>query len=91
MDQLLFPFSAMRICLVMQEWTVVVPRRLRRRFFDRPTAKWLVPACRCFALPVAVNRKRFFVPLRVFCFGMIGLDVYGCRNLARGTFYVLPR
>ena len=48
-----------------------VPRSVRRRFFERRTAKWLVPAERCFALPLAVKRNRFFVPLCVFCFGMI--------------------
>jgi hypothetical protein len=47
-----------------------VPRKLRRVFFVFRDAKWLVPACRCFALPLAVSRNRFFVPLCVFCFGM---------------------
>lgn len=49
----------------MHGCTEVVPRRLRRRFFDKPVAKWLVPACRCMALPVADNRKRFLVALWV--------------------------
>jgi hypothetical protein len=53
-----------------------VPRRLRLRLFDMAVAKWLVPACRCLILPVAVNRNRFFVPLCVFCFG-ISLSPYG--------------
>ena len=42
------------------------------RFWLIRPAKWLVPEARCFALPVAVKRKRFFVPLWVFIFGMIG-------------------
>ncbi len=50
--------------------TAVVPRRLRRRFFDKPVAKWLVPECLCLAFPLAVKRNRFLVPLCVFCFGM---------------------
>lgn len=50
----------------MQTWTAVVPRRLRRRFLVKPVAKWLVPAWRCMALPVADKRKRFFVALWVF-------------------------
>src|SRR5258706_14976141 len=33
-------------------------------------ARWLVPAQRCLTLPVAVRRKRFLVPLWVFCLGM---------------------
>src|SRR5438477_6861345 len=48
-----------------------VPRRLRRRFFDFRDAKWLVPAERCLTLPLAVNRKRFLVPLWVFCLGIV--------------------
>ena len=73
----------MRIDFSMHVWTVVVPRRLRRRLFDRPTAKWLVPAWRCLALPVAVSRNRFFVPLWVFCFGMVFLYVYGRRKIGK--------
>ncbi len=53
--------------------TVVVPRKLRRRFLESRVAKWLVPAMRCLALPLAVRRNRFFVPLCVFCFGIVGL------------------
>ena len=34
-------------------------------------AKWLVPAWRCFTLPLAVTRKRFLTPLWVFCLGMM--------------------
>ena len=49
---------------------MALPRKLRRRFFDMRLAKWLVPQGRCFALPVAVRRNRFFVPLWVFIFGM---------------------
>ncbi len=52
--------------------TVVVPRNLRFRFCDIRAAKWLVPAWRCFALPLADKRNRFLVPLWVFCFGMEG-------------------
>ncbi len=44
----------------------MVPRRLRRRFFVKPVAKWLVPALRCIALPEADKRNRFLVPLWVF-------------------------
>jgi hypothetical protein len=29
-----------------------------------------VPAERCFALPLAVSRNRFLVPLWVFCLGI---------------------
>lgn len=55
----------------MHSATTFVPRRFLLRLGLIPVAKWLVPACRCFALPVAVNRKRFFVPLCVFCFGIV--------------------
>jgi len=34
------------------------------------TAKWLVPAPRCFTLPLAVIRKRFLVALCVFILGI---------------------
>jgi hypothetical protein len=47
-----------------------VPRSLRLRFDDIRLAKWLVPALRCIALPVADRRNRFFVPLCVFIFGI---------------------
>ena len=47
-----------------------VPRKFRRVFFVLRDARWLVPAWRCFALPEAVKRNRFFVPLCVFCFGI---------------------
>jgi hypothetical protein len=52
----------------MQVCTGLVPRRLRRRFLDNPVAKWLVPECRCIALPEADRRKRFFVALCVLTF-----------------------
>lgn len=68
--QLLCLFSASRIDASMHLSTVVVPRRFRFRFCDIRDCRWLVPAERCFALPEAVNRKRFLVPLWVFCFGM---------------------
>ncbi len=51
-----------------------VPRRLRRRFLDKPSAKWLVPAERCIALPDAVKRNRFLVPLCVFIFVFLTFD-----------------
>lgn len=54
----------------MHVWTAVVPRRFLRRFLLRPVAKWLVPAWRCIAFPVADRRKRFFVDLCVFIFGL---------------------
>lgn len=64
----------------------VVPRRFRRRFFDKPVAKWLVPALRCIALPVADKRKRFLVPLCVFIFGReLGLLAIGKRLHHRKT------
>ncbi len=50
----------------MHSWTAVVPRRFRRRFLETAVAKWLVPALRCIALPVADKRNRFFVALWVF-------------------------
>ena len=43
---------------------------MRFRFDDIRLAKWLVPALRCMALPVADKRNRFFVPLWVFIFGI---------------------
>ena len=49
-----------------------IPRRLRFRLLDMRDAKWLVPAPRCMALPVADSLKRFLVPLWVFILGMIG-------------------
>ena len=50
--------------------TVAVPRRFRFRLWDIRAAKWLVPAWRCFTLPLALKRKRFLVPLCVFCLGI---------------------
>ena len=47
-----------------------MPRRFRRRLLEMRNARWLVPALRCFTLPLAVRRNRFFVPLCVFIFGM---------------------
>lgn len=47
-----------------------VPRKLRERRGDMAVAKWLVPAPRCFTLPLAVRRNRLRVPLCVFCLGM---------------------
>ena len=41
----------------------VVPRRLRLRFWLIRPAKWLVPAARCLAFPLAERRNRFLVPL----------------------------
>lgn len=49
----------------MQVSSEVVPRRLRRRFLETASAKWLVPDDRCIALPLALSRKRFLVPLWV--------------------------
>ena len=46
---------------------------VRLRFCVLRAAKWLVPAERCLTLPLAVRRKRFLVPLCVFCLGMVGL------------------
>src|SRR5690554_6104344 len=51
--------------------TVVVPRSLRVRLGLMPVARWLVPAWRCFALPLAVSRNRFLVALCVFCLGIV--------------------
>lgn len=51
--------------------TTLVPRKFRFRLALIPVARWLVPAWRCLALPVAVKRNRFFVPLCVFCFGIV--------------------
>lgn len=69
----------------------VVPRRFRRRFFDNPVAKWLVPAWRCIALPVADNRKRFLVALCVFIFGLeLGLLAIGKRLHHRKTERAQP-
>ncbi len=51
---------------------VTVPRRFRFRLWLIREAKWLVPAERCFTFPLAVSRKRFFVPLWVFILGMFG-------------------
>ena len=49
-----------------------MPRRFRFRLWLIREAKWLVPALRCLTFPLAVRRKRFFVPLWVFILGMIG-------------------
>ena len=47
---------------------------------------WLVPAWRCFTLPVAVTLNRFAAPLCVFCFGTVLLlecsPVASCSQLA---------
>jgi hypothetical protein len=40
-----------------------VRRKCRFRFEVIRDARWLVPAERCFAFPLAVRRNRFFVPL----------------------------
>lgn len=47
-----------------------VPRRLRTRLLSIRHAKWLVPLCRCFTLPLAVTRNRLAAPLCVFIFGI---------------------
>jgi hypothetical protein len=57
----------------MQGSTGAVPRRLRRRFFDNPLARWLVPLWRCMAFPLAVRRNRFFVPLWVLIFVLFAM------------------
>ena len=44
-----------------------MPRNWRIFFAGLAIAKWLVPHLRCFTLPVAVKRNRFFVDLCVFC------------------------
>lgn len=49
---------------------VPVPRKSRFRFCDIRVCKWLVPALRCLALPFAVKRNLFLVPLWVFIFGI---------------------
>lgn len=54
----------------MQSAVVVVPRNFRLRLGDMRAARWLVPHWRCFALPLAVRRNRFFVPLWVFILGI---------------------
>ena len=64
--------NAFLIIFELLSVVVVVPRRLRLRFWLMRPAKWLVPAARCLALPLADRRKRFLVPLCVFCLG-IGL------------------
>jgi hypothetical protein len=53
----------------MHSSTAEVPRKLRFRFWDIRVWRWLVPADRCFALPEAVSRNRFLVPLCVFLLG----------------------
>src|SRR3989337_1107768 len=58
------------MALTFAEEVVVVPRSFRIRFWSLRDARWLVPAGRCFTLPLAVRRKRFLVPLCVFCLGM---------------------
>ena len=57
----------------MHSSTDPVPRKLRFRFCDIRAAKWLVPDLRCRAWPLAVRRNRFFVPLWVFCLGIVSL------------------
>lgn len=49
---------------------VVVPRSLRFRFWLMRAAKCPVPLQRCNTFPRPLIRKRFFVPLCVFCFGI---------------------
>ena len=46
-------------------------RRCRFRFGDFPLRRWPRPRLRCLTFPVAVILYRFFIPLWVFCFGMI--------------------
>jgi hypothetical protein len=46
--------------------STLVPRSWRIFLGGLLMARWLVPALRCFALPLAVNRKRFLVDLWVF-------------------------
>ena len=60
-------------------------RRFRFRFWLMRTARWLVPACRCMALPLADRRKRFLVPLWVFILGITRVPHAGLR------FDVKPR
>src|SRR3954462_14987206 len=58
------------MALIMPGASVSVPRSLRMRFWFLRVARWLVPTERCFTLPLAVRRNRFFVPLWVFCLGI---------------------
>lgn len=46
-------------------------RRCRFRFDVLPLNKCPRPRFRALALPEAVTLKRFFIPLCVFCFGII--------------------
>lgn len=66
------PASAAATIFELVSVVVDVPRRFRFRFWLIRDARCEVPAERCFALPEAVRRKRFFVPLWVFCLGMAG-------------------
>ena len=50
-----------------------VPRRFRFLLADTRTWRWLVPLRRCFTFPFAVTRNLFFVPLCVFCFGIVSV------------------
>ncbi len=74
--QLLLPLRARAIRVASTVFSTAVRRRFRLRLLERRVAKWLVPALRCLTLPLAVRRKRFLVPLWVFCFGMIGGTLY---------------
>lgn len=65
--------------------TTLVPRRFLFRLADTRVCRWLVPAWRCFAWPLAVKRKRFFVPLCVFCFGMIVANLHCGENHSCGN------
>src|SRR5688500_6026687 len=74
--------------LVSTSLTTDVPRRWRLRFCVRRLIRWLVPAERCFALPLAVNRKRFLVALWVFCLGM---SSSGCLRSILGKTVIIER
>ncbi len=59
----------------MHSSSTPVPRRFRLRLLDMRLCKCEVPAFRCFAWPLAVNRNRFLVPLCVFILGMAELSL----------------
>lgn len=70
LTQELLPQRAFRSFFASTSSTVVVPRRFRFRFLLNRVARWLVPLWRCLTFPLLLRRKRFFVPLWVFCLGI---------------------
>ena len=67
----------------MQSSSNLVPRNWRVRFALIRTFLWDLPDGRCFTLPVAVSRNRFFVALWVLNFTLAMIVFFFQQKLSR--------